>query len=112
MKTEPVETTGIMGNFTTTLMTSGESLTETVVEHGATIIATGGKEYTPSEYLYGKNPNVLTHFDLDAAMECRRPPSVCGPERGLHPVCRVAYPGAAILQPVVLHPHRQERPES
>jgi heterodisulfide reductase subunit A-like polyferredoxin len=68
MKTEPVETTGIMGNFTTTLMTSGETLTETVVEHGGTIIATGGKEYTPSEYLYGQNPNVLTHFDLDAAM--------------------------------------------
>ena len=62
-----------MGNFTTTLMTSGESLTETVVEHGATIIATGGKEYTPSEYLYGKNPNVLTHFDLDAALESDDP---------------------------------------
>ena len=69
MKTEPVETTGIMGNFTTTLMTSGESLTETVVEHGATILATGGKEYTPSEYLYGQNPNVLTHFEMDAALE-------------------------------------------
>ena len=68
MKTEPVETTGIMGNFTSTLMTSGETLTETVVEHGATIIATGGKEYTPTEYLYGQNPNVLTHFDMDAAM--------------------------------------------
>jgi hypothetical protein len=31
-------------------------LTETVVEHGATIMATGGKEYKPSEYLYGKHP--------------------------------------------------------
>jgi heterodisulfide reductase subunit A-like polyferredoxin len=40
-----------------------------VVEHGATIIATGGKEYSPTEYLYGKNPNVMTHFDFDAAME-------------------------------------------
>jgi heterodisulfide reductase subunit A-like polyferredoxin len=69
MKTEAVETTGIMGNFTTTLMTSGDTLTETVVEHGATIVATGGKEYTPSEYLYGQNPNVLTHFELDAALE-------------------------------------------
>ena len=68
MKTEPVETTGIMGNFTSTLMTSGETLTETVVEHGATIIATGGKEYVPTEYLYRQNPNVLTHFDMDAAM--------------------------------------------
>jgi len=73
MKTEPVETTGIMGNFTTTLMTSGESLTETVVEHGATIIATGGKEYIPSEYLYAQNPNVLTHFEMDAAMDADDP---------------------------------------
>jgi heterodisulfide reductase subunit A-like polyferredoxin len=69
MNTEAVETTGIMGNFTTTLMTSGETLTETVVEHGATIIATGGKEYSPTEYLYGKNPNVMTHFDFDSAMD-------------------------------------------
>jgi heterodisulfide reductase subunit A-like polyferredoxin len=68
MQTEAVETTGILGNFTTTLMTSGEILTETIIEHGATIIATGGKEYQPTEYLYGKNPNVLTHFELDAAI--------------------------------------------
>jgi heterodisulfide reductase subunit A-like polyferredoxin len=68
MKTEPVETTGILGNFTTTLMTSMDTLTETVIEHGATIIATGGKEYLPNEYLYGENPNVLTHFELDAAI--------------------------------------------
>jgi heterodisulfide reductase subunit A-like polyferredoxin len=69
MKTEPVETTGGMGNFTTTLMTSGETLTENVVEHGATILATGGKEYTPTEYLYGENPDVLTHFELDAMLK-------------------------------------------
>jgi heterodisulfide reductase subunit A-like polyferredoxin len=62
-----------MGNFTSTLRTSGESLTETVVDHGASIIATGGKEYTPSEYLYGQNANVLTHFDLDAAMAADDP---------------------------------------
>ncbi len=73
MQTEPVETTGIMGNFTTTLMTSGETLTETVIEHGATIIATGGKEYTPSEYLYGQHQNVMTHFDLDAALAADDP---------------------------------------
>ena len=73
MKTEAVETTGIMGNFTTTLMTSGESLTETIVEHGATILATGGKEYIPSEYRYGRHPNVLTHFELDAAMDADDP---------------------------------------
>lgn len=73
MNTEPVETTGIMGNFKTTLMSSGESLTETLIEHGATILATGGKEYLPSEYLYKRHPHVLTHFDLDAAMDSDDP---------------------------------------
>jgi heterodisulfide reductase subunit A len=38
------------------------------VDHGATIIATGGREYRPSEYLYGKHPGVLTHLDLDEAI--------------------------------------------
>lgn len=69
MNTEPVETTGILGNFTTTLMTSADSLTETIIEHGATILATGGKEYEPTEYLYKENDNVLTHFEMDAAID-------------------------------------------
>jgi heterodisulfide reductase subunit A-like polyferredoxin len=40
-----------------------------VVEHGATIFATGGMEYKPEEYLYGTHPGVLTHLDLDEAIK-------------------------------------------
>jgi heterodisulfide reductase subunit A len=39
------------------------------VDHGATILATGGKEYKPTEYLYGQHARVLTHLDLDQAIK-------------------------------------------
>ena len=68
MKTEAIETTGILGNFTTTLARGGQTVTTTVVEHGVTILATGGHEYRPTEYLYGQHPDVLTHKDMDEAM--------------------------------------------
>jgi heterodisulfide reductase subunit A-like polyferredoxin len=68
VNSEVFETTGIIGNFTTRVRRlSGSS--ETVVEHGATILATGGHEYKPAEYLYGSHPNVMTHLDFDAALE-------------------------------------------
>ncbi len=66
MNTEVKKTTGSLGNFVTTLV--GDGADDLLLEHGATIIATGGKEYKPKEYLYGENPNVLTHLDMDAAL--------------------------------------------
>jgi heterodisulfide reductase subunit A-like polyferredoxin len=64
-------TTGSIGNFTTTLVSMNGKATETVVAHGATILATGGGEYKPDLYLYGKHPDVLTHLDMDAAIANR-----------------------------------------
>jgi len=61
-------TTGSIGNFSTTLVTGNGDQTQTVIAHGATILATGGGEYKPDLYLYGRHPNVLTHLDMDAAM--------------------------------------------
>jgi heterodisulfide reductase subunit A-like polyferredoxin len=66
---EVVETTGILGNFTSSILHASESGVQSIaVEHGATVIATGGYEYQPTEYLYGQHPNVLTHLDLDLAV--------------------------------------------
>ena len=62
------DTTGSLGNFITTITLSGEAGNSFPVEHGATIIATGGHEDKPSEYLYGEHPDVLTHLELDQAM--------------------------------------------
>ncbi len=59
--------TGSMGNFVTTLKT-GQNEKQTTIEHGAAILATGGLEYKPHEYLYSKHPDVLTHLDMDAAL--------------------------------------------
>jgi heterodisulfide reductase subunit A len=56
---------GFVGNFKTTLAgPPGEE----VIEHGAVIIATGAADYQPSEYLYGQDPRVKTHLDLDSGL--------------------------------------------
>ncbi len=66
--TKVIDTKGIPGNFVTSLLKLNGSSNEEVIEHGATIIATGGNEYQPVEYLYGKNKDVLTTLELDEAI--------------------------------------------
>ena len=56
---------GFVGNFKTTL--AGDS-GEEVVEHGVTLICTGAGEYKPNEYLYGQDPRVMTHLEIDQAV--------------------------------------------
>ncbi|SPD75328.1 conserved hypothetical protein [uncultured Desulfobacterium sp.] len=68
LETEVSHVTGTIGNFTTTLKSLNDSAETTTIRHGAGILATGGKEYQPDEYLYGKDPRVMTHLDLDAAI--------------------------------------------
>ena len=53
---------GFIGNFKTIL---AHGATQETVEHGVAILATGGKEYKPLEYLYGKHPAVFTHLEMD-----------------------------------------------
>ncbi|SDU35288.1 FAD-dependent oxidoreductase [Desulfobacula phenolica] len=62
LETQLSEVKGFVGNFTTTLTTDSG---ETVVEHGAAIIATGAAEYKPDEYMYKKDPRVMTGLELD-----------------------------------------------
>ena len=54
---------GYVGNFVTTVESRGRV---EQVEHGATILATGASEYTPTEYLYGQDERVLTQLELEA----------------------------------------------
>lgn len=53
---------GYAGSFTTTL-TNGR-----VIRHGVTVIALGGQEYRPLEYLYGQSDRVMTYLDLERAV--------------------------------------------
>lgn len=53
---------GFVGNFQTTVASAGE---EQAIDHGVAIIATGAEEFKPDQYLYGKDPRVVTGMELD-----------------------------------------------
>jgi len=53
---------GFVGNFITDLL-NGSSRQS--VEHGVAILATGAREYTPQEYLYGEHAAIVTHLEMD-----------------------------------------------
>jgi len=53
---------GSVGNFKSTIQKNGDG---TQVAHGAVIVATGAEEFTPDEYLYGKNPKVVTQRQIE-----------------------------------------------
>jgi heterodisulfide reductase subunit A2 len=59
---ELTQVEGFVGNFKSTVQ-SGES--RGIIEHGVAVLATGASEHRPEEYLYGKDPRVLTHQELD-----------------------------------------------
>ncbi|MBI4495470.1 MAG: FAD-dependent oxidoreductase [Deltaproteobacteria bacterium] len=58
-----IDFSGYVGNFKTRLATAGGPPRE--VEHGVTILATGGEELKPQEYLYGQDRRVLTQLELE-----------------------------------------------
>jgi heterodisulfide reductase subunit A len=60
-----VEATGYVGNFTTKIA-AGPNQDSHELRHGVVIIASGGEEYKPSEYLYGKDTRVMTSLELEA----------------------------------------------
>ena len=64
---------GFVGQFKTRLIRTDDPSAATDLEHGIVIIATGAEELKPEEYLYGKNPRVLTHLDLDQKLAGKDP---------------------------------------
>ncbi|MCJ7773034.1 MAG: FAD-dependent oxidoreductase, partial [Desulfobacterales bacterium] len=59
---------GYKGNFKTTVATGADGK-HTEIEHGVIIIATGAKEYEPTEYLYPDNERVVTQVELGDILE-------------------------------------------
>ena len=58
---------GRVGDYTSRIKTtSGE---EREIKHGATIIAAGGREYKPDEYLYGQDPRVIISVELEEEID-------------------------------------------
>lgn len=64
---------GFVGQFKTRLSRIDDPSAVTDLEHGVVVIAIGAEELKPEEYLYGKNPKVLTHLELDQKMAGKDP---------------------------------------
>ena len=63
------KTDGFVGNFSTTLSD------ESIIEHGAIVIATGGVEYQPDEYRFNESDRIITQRDLEKQLENEKPKS-------------------------------------
>ncbi|MBU2608351.1 MAG: FAD-dependent oxidoreductase [Chloroflexi bacterium] len=63
---EVKNTSGFIGNYKTVIeMEQGDT---EEVEHGTVIVATGGTEYKPTEYLYGESDKVITQTELEGRL--------------------------------------------
>jgi heterodisulfide reductase subunit A-like polyferredoxin len=69
---EVVEHEGAVGNFKTKVSPLDGSA-QTILDHGATIIATGGKEYRGKAYLLGQDPRVITQEELEKRISLADP---------------------------------------
>ena len=63
LESEVVATSGYAGDFRVSIKKKDD--TTDVLEVGAVIVATGGDEYRPEEYLYGQSQKVLTQRELE-----------------------------------------------
>ena len=94
LETSLVETKGHVGKFTSTLMQKGGKV---LIDHGVVIVATGGAEYQPEGFLYGRHPQVLTQLgfqdklftDLERVREANQVVMIqcVGSREEKHPYC-------------------------
>jgi heterodisulfide reductase subunit A-like polyferredoxin len=64
---EVVKSEGFVGNFRTTLACRSNP-TQRLVEHGVTLVATGGREYRGPANGLGTNPRIITQIDLEGML--------------------------------------------
>ncbi len=67
LASEVKKTDGFVGNFKTTLKNDEQ------FEHGVIVVATGGVEYSPSEYAFGDSERVVTQRELEKRLETTPP---------------------------------------
>jgi heterodisulfide reductase subunit A len=63
METDIQNIEGYIGNFTTTIKSKNKS---NEINHGIIIVATGAEEYSPNDYLFGKDKRVMTQQELES----------------------------------------------
>ena len=97
---------GFVGNFETIVQPEGAE--PVVVQHGAAILAIGAQESSPGEYLYGKNPGVVTLLELEKRLSAPRagiPDTVVmiqcvGSREGEHMYCSRMCCASAVKQAI------------
>ncbi len=62
---------GYKGNFVTQVEV-GPNGDRRKIDHGVTIVATGGREYQPQEFQYGTASGIMTQLELDEAIRDRK----------------------------------------
>jgi len=67
LSTKVKKTDGFIGNFETALENGN------TFKHGVIVVAIGGTDYQPTEYLYGTDPRVLTQRELEARIAAGLP---------------------------------------
>jgi heterodisulfide reductase subunit A-like polyferredoxin len=70
LSSKVVSSSGFMGNFTSTIQHL-EDKTNISISHGATILATGGREYRGPEYGYGSDQHILTQMEFESLLANR-----------------------------------------
>lgn len=66
LESQVVATGGFRGNFTSTIQ--GADGSGSIVQHGATILATGAQEYRGPDYGYGSDPRIVTQQEFEARL--------------------------------------------
>jgi heterodisulfide reductase subunit A len=63
--TEITDIAGYVGNFKTKIKNKTNPTDEVEINHGIIVVATGGVEYEPKEYSYGKDKRIITQSELE-----------------------------------------------
>ncbi|MFC1901617.1 FAD-dependent oxidoreductase [Chloroflexota bacterium] len=63
MGAEITDFSGYLGNYNAEIKTADGNIE--AFEHGAVVVATGGAEHKPDEYLYGQSEKVITQTELE-----------------------------------------------
>ena len=66
LNSQVLKTSGFKGNFSTEILSNNDG-TDTI-QHGVTILATGGQEYRGNDYGLGIDPRVITLQDLETRL--------------------------------------------
>jgi heterodisulfide reductase subunit A len=59
------DVSGYVGNFKSVVVSNSGDEFRKELEHGVVIVATGGEEHPPDEYLYGEDSRILTQMELE-----------------------------------------------